>query len=443
MSTKYVVDFSKYQGSLNFKKVAADNYGVILRIGFGVSYLPSKQKDPKFETYYKQARETNLKIGGYYYSYAKSVAQARQEAQNCLKYLGGKTLEYPIYYDCEDAKTTGKQSASTIAKMCDAFCEEIEKAGYKAGVYASTSWFKSKGVKNTNPKYPRWEANYGKNNGTISTSLYNKPVAMHQYTSKYAGKGYGSDGSTKKVDRSIDYSTPIVDTTKKEEPKKEEPKVATTTYYINGSDGSLNIRSGRGTKYKIVNVLNNGIEIKVVDIKDGWAHLTSPVDGYCSSKYITKTKPEPSKGQTAIFPMKVLRFSSITTGAHAKCRSGNFTDKPVDLVGKDSGKDNCYAPCDIICLRVYPKASHTLWFRSVDKVKTPSGEKYLYWMCEHMSVSGFKVGNVYKRELNSLQKIHTVTLQDLISTVHLVSAILNIHQSQWVQAGVRTQRRLG
>lgn len=101
--------------------------------------------------------------------------------------------------------------------------------------------------------------------------------------------------------------------------------------------------------------------------------------------------------QTAIYPMKVMRFSSITTGAHAKCRNGNPSDKPIDLVGIDSGKDWFYAPCDVVCLKVYNKASHGLWFRSVDKVLTPSGEKYLYFLAEHMSVSGFKVGKTYKK----------------------------------------------
>lgn len=101
--------------------------------------------------------------------------------------------------------------------------------------------------------------------------------------------------------------------------------------------------------------------------------------------------------QTAIFPMKVLRFSSITSGAHAKCRNGKPSDKPVDLVGADTGRDWFYAFADLVCLRVYGKASHGLWFRTVDKVNTPSGAKYVYFLAEHMSVSGFKVGKVYKK----------------------------------------------
>lgn len=108
--------------------------------------------------------------------------------------------------------------------------------------------------------------------------------------------------------------------------------------------------------------------------------------------------------QTAIFPMKVLRFSAIwkTSTPHKKCsgfgyKTTNYKDYPTDLVGADTGKDWVYAPCDLICTKVYNKASHGLWFRSTSKVKTPSGEKWLYIMAEHMSTSGFKVGKKYKQ----------------------------------------------
>lgn len=323
---KYGLDLSKHQGSLNFKAIAKENSFVILRIGFGVSYLPDKQKDAKFEDYYKKAKENGLLIGGYYYSYAKSVDDAKKEAQNCLKYLGDKHLDYPIYYDCEDPGTVGKKSKSTIAKMCDAFCEVIEKAGYTAGVYASTNWFKNKGVKNANKKWVRWEANYGKNDGkTISKNLYNKNVPMHQYTSKFSGK-YRPDGKAIHVDRNIDYSTPVT-------PEKPQPK------------------------------------------PDPKPEPVPP-----------KPKPEP-KVQKAIYPMKNGRFSAIYnhSAPHIACSTGKPKDFPTDIVGKDQGRDWAYAPCDMIVLRKYKKASHAIWLRSKDKVMIPCCDEpvYLYMMSEH------------------------------------------------------------
>lgn len=106
----------------------------------------------------------------------------------------------------------------------------------------------------------------------------------------------------------------------------------------------------------------------------------------------------------ATFPMKTMRFSAIwkTSTAHKKCSGFGYKhtdhkDYPTDLVGADTGRDWFYAPCDVVCLRVYSKASHCLWFRSVDKVEMPIGYGYLYFMVEHMSTDGFVRGRRFSK----------------------------------------------
>ena len=110
--------------------------------------------------------------------------------------------------------------------------------------------------------------------------------------------------------------------------------------------------------------------------------------------------------QYATYPMKVMRHSAIwnTSTPHQKCsgtgryKGANRRDYPTDLVGKDTSASGVfYAPCDVVCPKVYNKASHGLWFRSANKVHMPIGDGYLYFMAEHMSVSGFKVGKTYKK----------------------------------------------
>ena len=62
--------------------------------------------------------------------------------------------------------------------MCEAFCDTLEKAGYFAGVYASTYWFTSKlDHARLAGKYTIWLADY--------RAVYNKTLKrdMHQYTS--------------------------------------------------------------------------------------------------------------------------------------------------------------------------------------------------------------------------------------------------------------------
>lgn len=99
------------------------------------------------------------------------------------------------------------------------------------------------------------------------------------------------------------------------------------------------------------------------------------------------------------FPMKSKRVSCHwNEGLHRKSSGGRPCDYPTDFVGKDRGTDMMYAPCDMKVLRVYGKASHGIWLRSVNPVDMPYGKGYyLYMMVEHESVKGFKRGQVYKQ----------------------------------------------
>lgn len=104
--------------------------------------------------------------------------------------------------------------------------------------------------------------------------------------------------------------------------------------------------------------------------------------------------------QRALFPMKNHRISADYKGssAHRACSTGRPHDYPTDLVGKDSGRDWFRAPCDLIVLRKYTKASHAIWLRSVNRVKTPHGKGYLYIMVEHADNSEMKgPGRVYRQ----------------------------------------------
>ena len=137
MSTKGI-DLSAWNGSIDFSKVKKAGIDfVILRSGFG---RLTSQKDNRFEEYYAGAKKAGLKIGSYWYSYAKSVAEARIEAAACLACVKGKKFDLPIYFDMEESSQfyLGRNACTAMAL---AFCEEIEKGGYKAGVYSNTNWF--------------------------------------------------------------------------------------------------------------------------------------------------------------------------------------------------------------------------------------------------------------------------------------------------------------
>lgn len=174
------IDISTWQGNIskaNFEKAKKSGIGfVILRLGFTGSASNKPTLDNTFENNYKNAIAAGLPVGVYFYSLATTNAKAKEEAEFCIKYLKGKKISYPVYIDMEDPYKQGKQSKSTLASVCNIFCNTIKAAGYKPGVYASLSWFNNKIGAITAP-HSKWVAQY------YTQCQYKGAYDMWQYSS--------------------------------------------------------------------------------------------------------------------------------------------------------------------------------------------------------------------------------------------------------------------
>ena len=72
-------------------------------------------------------------------AHARAEAEARNEALKVLELVEGYEIKYPIYFDWEpisdgDARTASI-SSSELTRCAQAFCQTIESAGYRAGIY--------------------------------------------------------------------------------------------------------------------------------------------------------------------------------------------------------------------------------------------------------------------------------------------------------------------
>lgn len=189
------IDVSEWQDTVDWKKVKAAGYGhAILRAGFGRS---ATQKDKEFEQNYKNAKAAGVKLGAYWYSYAIDKADAVKEAKACLEVLKGKTLDMPVFFDMEESSMT-KLGKSTLTAMAKAFCEEIKKGGFRAGVYSNPNWFTNYlNYNELKSLYPIWLAQYYKE------AQYECDIWQYSST----GKVNGIAGN---VDMNIIYSESIV-----------------------------------------------------------------------------------------------------------------------------------------------------------------------------------------------------------------------------------------
>ncbi len=179
------IDVSKYQGTVDFKKVkSAGNNFVILRVGTG--YGHEFYLDSKFEANYKNAKAAGLNVGTYFYSYATSEAEAKQEAQWVIDAIKGKQFEYPVYFDMEE-KSVSQLGKNKCSKIADAFCSALEKAGYYVGIYASKYWLDTFFNANIFKNYDIWVAQWGK------SCTFSKEYGVWQYSAEGKVDGISGD----------------------------------------------------------------------------------------------------------------------------------------------------------------------------------------------------------------------------------------------------------
>ena len=148
------VDVSEWQGNIDWSHVKTDGVKfAIIRAGIG------HRVDDQFANNYAGCKSNSVPVGAYWYSKATTVAEAKQEAQDFLSALKGKTFEYPVYMDLEESEqfALGKAKCSELA---DAFLTVLEQAGYYAGLYCSTSYLNSHVSESVRKRYTIWCADY-------------------------------------------------------------------------------------------------------------------------------------------------------------------------------------------------------------------------------------------------------------------------------------------
>lgn len=155
----FAIDVSKHQGTINWVNVknAGINHAMI-RAGFGRFV---SQIDPQFKRNVANCEAHGIDWGCYWYSYATSPEQARQEARCCLQVIKGLKPTMPVAYDIEYEPGILALDNAQRTAMVKAFLEEIEVAGYYGILYASTDFIRNRLNWQDLAQYDVWAAQYG------------------------------------------------------------------------------------------------------------------------------------------------------------------------------------------------------------------------------------------------------------------------------------------
>ncbi len=192
------IDVSKYQGEIDWEKVAAAGVEfVIIRCGYRGCVTGAIVVDPCFEQNIKGALAAGLEVGVYFFTQAVNEAEAVEEASAVVSLVQDYELKLPIYIDIESAGGNGRADGlgkEERTKVGDAFCRTAKNAGYNSGVYACRYWLYNNLDMSVLEKYEVWDAEY------VSVPQYTGYYTMWQHSSK--GKVDGINGN---VDLDIYY----------------------------------------------------------------------------------------------------------------------------------------------------------------------------------------------------------------------------------------------
>lgn len=150
-----IIDVSEHNGAIDWQQVKDAGYHAIIRCGFG-RFDQGGRYDYYWDRNTSECERLGIPYGVYWYSYASRAESAQVEARQCLDAISGRKISYPVYFDTEEP---GTQSVSAI--NAEAFCSTVQNAGYRAGIYASESWWNSY-LGGLADKYTPWVANWSR-----------------------------------------------------------------------------------------------------------------------------------------------------------------------------------------------------------------------------------------------------------------------------------------
>ncbi|MDO4803690.1 MAG: RICIN domain-containing protein [Lachnospiraceae bacterium] len=187
------IDVSRHQGYIDWQEVkdAGIDFAII-RCGYGGDY--ASQDDVRWEYNASSCESLGIPYGVYLYSYADSTSRIDSEVQHTLRLLQGYKPTLPVYIDIEENSQFALGGA-VLSSLAERFCRQISDAGYRTGLYTSTSYWNAYFAAFAEiPGYYHWVAEYN------SRCSYSGRYETWQHTN--TGRVNGIEGN---VDRDIWY----------------------------------------------------------------------------------------------------------------------------------------------------------------------------------------------------------------------------------------------
>lgn len=224
------IDVSWWQGGGKGSTTSKINWKKMHAAGADFAFVRAASRDTADGSIYEDttasahingAQANKMNVGLYIFSQAVDSNEAVEEADYVLNLIDQYDwdIDMPIIIDREAGRMTKRLTKAKLSKaketaVVQAFADEITSAGYKAGVYASYSWYNTKMNADDLVDCAIWIARY--NNMTTSNAKSGTPYAdvlcdyeFWQYSSQ---KPSASTGYTSNLDVDFWYKDTNVTT---------------------------------------------------------------------------------------------------------------------------------------------------------------------------------------------------------------------------------------
>lgn len=339
------IDVSKWQGKIDWKKVAASGIDyAIIRVGYRTDINGTICEDEYASYNLISAQSAGIKTGVYFFSTAVNETEAKEEAEWVTDYIAGYSITYPVVYNCEDftssssrmyGLTNEERTANALA-----FMDTIADEGYDAMLYANKNELSYNSLWNTNEienRYPVWVAAYSDGvYPSVIKPIYSGASAMWQYTNKGV-----VDGISGYVDMNVAYFSYDGDADPFNPDKPQESvNVAELGIVFKSVDETVtakeetNLRSTPDMRGELIAVLYNGNTAKRTGIGDnGWSRLEYNGDTvYAITSYLTTDlNSRQSESSNGSFVVNDMEFSSYSDNVTAKDETNLRTIPSTDI----------------------------------------------------------------------------------------------------------------
>jgi len=143
---KLLIDVSNWEKNIDWKKVKASGIEyAFLRLGTHKYNTNDLYIDATFEKYYKEATKYGIKLGVYFYTYAKDKDEIVRHANYVISKLKGKNVPLGVALDweCWDLFNDYHITSKDLNDMANAFLKVIKDNGYKPVIYSSKNYLEN------------------------------------------------------------------------------------------------------------------------------------------------------------------------------------------------------------------------------------------------------------------------------------------------------------